>query len=121
MYRPLYGINVDTRRIAEGVYAMFNDQEAGILCNTGMLPAGKMEVLESIIGEKFDEIARQRYQDKYGEPMPDGVVSIPLTDDEGGEALTLEFAPDAEKRKRFVSETVKQIIVDIMAIAPMRV
>ena len=67
------GITIDERRIAEGIYDLFTDQDRTV-CAFGMLPADKMESLQRMLGEKFEEIAKEQCRKAFGW-KPEGNVA----------------------------------------------
>ena len=91
------GITIDARRIAEGIYNLFDEEQVAV-CAFGMLPANIMESLERMLGEKIEEIAKDDCQRQYG------------------------FRPDRDCAKTdlkrcFVSEAMRQIALEIYGIA----
>jgi hypothetical protein len=91
------GISIDTRAIAEGVYNLFDEEQIAV-CAFGMLPANIMESLRRMLGERIEEVAKSQCQKQYG------------------------FQPNrecakADLKKRFVSEALRQIAIEIYGIA----
>jgi len=48
-------LTIEADKIAEGILGMFDDNERAVL-RLGMLPAGKMEILEKMLREKFETL-----------------------------------------------------------------
>jgi hypothetical protein len=91
------GISIDTRTIAGGIYSLFDEEQVAV-CAFGMLPADIMESLKRMLGERIEEIAKCQCQRQYG------------------------FRPDrdcakADLKRRFVSEAIRQVAIEIYGIA----
>lgn len=93
------GLNVDTRKIAEGLYAIIEEKgEAGIVA-FGMIPKWIVDLLEKLVREKIiSESARQV-----------GVSAGQLTPH-----------VDQDKVKKMVSEISHAVCTDIYAVASER-
>ena len=90
------GLNVDTRKIAEGLYDLIEQKgEAGIVA-FGMIPKWIVDLLEKLLREKIiSESARQ----------------VGISADE------LSPVVDQDKVKQMVSEISRAICIDIYAVA----
>lgn len=90
------GILIDTQAMAKGLYELFDEKERAVVA-FGMLPAIQMENLERLLGEKFEQIAKDQAK-KYGFNTDYNVA-------------------DQDKKKEFVREAAHQISVEIYTFA----
>ena len=106
------GITVDAKAIAHDIYGMMDDTYRGALA-FGMLPGPLMELLRKHLVQKFDDIAQDRWQSKYGAiPTPETVLGL--------RDMGLEFSvADPKLREEWVNETIREIELALYAVAPM--
>lgn len=109
------GINVDVNKIAFGIHGMFDEEERTVLA-FGMLPKTKMDILEKMLGEKFDKIVEEQSQKIYG-------MSFQEAEDLLCDLMPeLSLKPIVEKnKKKFIRETMHKICIAIYQQADMLV
>ncbi len=86
------GLNVDVEALGKGIYELFDETEQSMIA-MGMLPGVKMESLEKMLGQKFEESAKDQAK-KFGFNTDYDVA-------------------DQEKKKSFVRKATHEISVQI--------
>lgn len=93
------GITINAKAIAEGIYALFDEDERAALA-FGMLPAVKMRLLEKMLAEKAETQAKDACERQFGF-RPEGNVA------------------DAEWKKEFVRFCTREVESALYKVAPM--
>ena len=100
--------SIDADALARGMYDLFTENEKACLA-FGMLPAEKMQTLERMLGEKFDQAAHKQYIEQRD------VAEIML----GDEGRTMCDEAYSKLRKQFVREAERLITLAMYNVAPM--